>query len=114
VHYGSHPRWLRGALRRQREALARRPAAFYSVSLSANPQYARDLLRQAGWEPSLVATFAGALRYGQYAWWKRRMVQAFALMGGHITDASRDHDYTDWEAVARFADSFGALLAARA
>ena len=111
VHYGSHPRSLRAALRRNRSVLAQRPGAFFSVSLSANPQYAAGFLRQAGWRPQLVATFAGALKYSRYGWFKRRVVQLFARMGGHSTDASRDHDYTDWAAVARFADAFAALLA---
>jgi len=111
VHYGRHPSSLRATLRRQRDALKEKLGAFFSVSLSANEQYAADFLRQAGWQPQLVATFAGALRYSRYGWFKRRVVQAFARMGGHSTDASRDHDYTDWVAVARFADSFAALLA---
>lgn len=112
VHYGSHPRWLRANLRRSRDALSARPAAFFSVSLSANPQYAADFLRRVGWRPQLVASFAGALKYSRYGWFKRRLVQAFARMGGHSTDATRDHDYTDWRAVERFADAFAATLRA--
>jgi menaquinone-dependent protoporphyrinogen oxidase len=111
VHYGSHPRWLRAALRHGRPALVERPGAFFSVSLSANPDYARSFLRQAGWQPQVVASFAGALKYSRYGWFKRRVVQAFARMGGHSTDVSRDHDYTDWAAVGRFADDFASLLA---
>lgn len=111
VHYGSHPRWLRAALRGRRDALAARPGAFFSVSLSANEQYAVDFLRRVDWRPQLVASFAGALKYSRYGWFKRRLVQVFARMGGHSTDASRDHDYTDWAAVGRFADDFAGLLA---
>jgi menaquinone-dependent protoporphyrinogen oxidase len=111
VHYGRHPASLRAALRRQRDALEAKPGAFFSVSLSAKPQYAVDFLRRAGWRPQLVGSFAGALQYSRYGWFKRRLVQAFARWGGHSTDASRDHDYTDWVAVGRFADSFAALLA---
>ena len=54
VHYGSHPRWLRAALRGSRDALATRPGAFFSVSLSANPEYARKFLRQVCWQPQPV------------------------------------------------------------
>jgi menaquinone-dependent protoporphyrinogen oxidase len=111
VHYGAHPRWLRVALRGVGEALAARPGAFFSVSLSANPEYARRFLRQVGWQPQIVASFAGALKYRRYGWFKRRLVQAFALMGGHSTDVSRDHDYTDWAGVGRFAEDFAARLA---
>jgi menaquinone-dependent protoporphyrinogen IX oxidase len=36
-------------------------------------------------------------------------VQAFAVIGGHDTDTSRDYDYTDWKAVESFATAFAAL-----
>jgi len=111
VHYGRHSGSLRATLRRQRDALSAKSGAFFSVSLSANERYAADFLRQAGWQPRLVATFAGALKYSRYGWFKRRVVQAFARIGGHSTDTSLDHDYTDWAAVARFADGCAALLA---
>lgn len=111
VHYGSHPRWLRAALRGSRDALATKPGAFFSVSLSANPEYARKFLRRVCWQPQLVASFAGALKYSRYGGFKRRLVQAFARVGGHSTDTSRDHDYTDWAAVARFAEDITTRLA---
>jgi len=62
--------------------------------------------------PRAVAVFAGALRYSRYPWWKRQMLRGFALMGGHDTDPSRDYEYTDWGAVAHFAEAFAASLAA--
>jgi menaquinone-dependent protoporphyrinogen IX oxidase len=31
--------------------------------------------------------------------------------GGHPTDTSRDHDFTDWDAVERFAREFAVTLA---
>jgi menaquinone-dependent protoporphyrinogen oxidase len=114
VHYGRHPGWLRAALRRQRDALATKPAAFFSVSLSANAQYAADFLRQVGWQPARVASFAGALRYSRYGWFKRHLIRAFARMGGHDTDASRDYEYTEWGSVAHFAEAFAQRLATKA
>jgi menaquinone-dependent protoporphyrinogen IX oxidase len=32
--------------------------------------------------------------------------------GGHASDVSRDHDYTDWPAVDAFAQEFAAQVAA--
>lgn len=106
VHYGRHPAWLAMALRRHGAALGTRPGAFFSVSLGANPEYATSFLSRARWRPDTVATFAGALKYRQYGWFKRLLVQAFARIGGHETDVSHDHEYTDWNAVARFANAF--------
>jgi menaquinone-dependent protoporphyrinogen oxidase len=114
VHYGRHPAFLGAQLRRQRAALARRPGAFFSVSLSADgpgkqpaaaARYARKYLRQIGWQPRETATFGGALRYSEYPGWKRGLVGLFVLVAGGDTDKSRDYEYTDWQAVRRFADS---------
>lgn len=110
MHYSHHPAWLGKALRRRREALGSGPSAFFSVCLSENPRYAADFLRKVGWQPPLVATFAGALKYQTYAWWKRQLVRAFATAGGRDTDTSRDYEYTDWGAVIHFADAFAERL----
>ena len=112
VHYGRHPARLSSFVRSHASALEMRYGAFFSVSLSGNEQYAAAFLRKAGWRPALVATFVGALRYSRYGWFKRRLVQGFARMGGHSTDTSRDHDYTNWQAVSGFAETFAAQLAA--
>ena len=110
VHYGRHPGHLRSLLRKHRAALAARPGAFFSVSLSARnkPQaaqrYLQTFLRQVGWRPRQTATFAGALPYSKYAPWKRLLMIAFVCLAGGDTDTSRDHEYTDWDAVDRFAD----------
>jgi menaquinone-dependent protoporphyrinogen IX oxidase len=37
-------------------------------------------------------------------------VRAFAAIGGHDTDASRDYDYTDWKAVEDFATAFSRIV----
>jgi menaquinone-dependent protoporphyrinogen oxidase len=112
VHYGRHPGHLRALLRQHGAALAARRSAFFSVSLSARhkPQaaqrYLQTFLRQAGWQPQQTATFAGALPYSKYAPWKRLLMIAFVALAGGDTDASRDYEYTDWDAVDRFAEDF--------
>jgi menaquinone-dependent protoporphyrinogen oxidase len=108
VHYGHHPaklaKWLKGA------GLEGQTSGFFSVSLSAKEHYATKFLDRAGWRPQLSAVFRGALRYSKYGPIKRRVVQAFAAVGGHDTDTSRDYDYTDWKAVDSFATAFAALV----
>jgi menaquinone-dependent protoporphyrinogen oxidase len=119
IHYGRHPRYLGSLVRRQRAALEGRPSAFFSVSLSAGgpgakPEAARRyleaFLRQSGWRPQQSATFAGALPYSRYGAFKRLLMIAFVGLGGGDTDASRDYEYTDWDAVERFADTFAKRL----
>ena len=111
VHYGHHPGWLAKWIRSNAERLRGRKAAFYSVSLAAKERYATKFLRKAaGWQPELTAVFPGALQYSRYGPIKRRVVQAFAMVGGHDTYTSRDYDYPDWKAVERFATAFAALV----
>jgi len=110
VHYGRHPGHLRALLRKHRPGLAARPGAFFSVSLSAATtphrarRYVETFLRQVGWQPQHTAAFGGALRYSRYGALKRLVMIAFAALAGHDTDVSRDYEYTDWDAVDRFAD----------
>jgi menaquinone-dependent protoporphyrinogen oxidase len=89
------------------------------VSLSAGgpgakPEAARRymdrFLRQTRWRPQQTATIAGALQYSKYGAFKRQLMRAFVALAGGDTDASRDYEYTDWDAVARFAHAFAQRL----
>jgi menaquinone-dependent protoporphyrinogen oxidase len=115
IHYGKHPPYLRALVRRQRGALAQRPNAFFSVSLSAGgprpkpaaaQRYIDKFLRKTGWQPHMTASFAGAVKYSLYGPIKRRVMIVFVGLGGGETDTSRDYEYTDWDAVERFAGEF--------
>lgn len=119
IHYGHHPAPLRKLVRHQREVLAARQNAFFSVSLSAGgprpkpaaaQRYIDKFLRRTGWQPQLVASFAGAVKYSVYGPIKRRVMIVFVGLGGGETDTSRDYEYTDWDAVERFAGAFAQRL----
>jgi menaquinone-dependent protoporphyrinogen oxidase len=119
IHYGRHPGYLRSLVRTRRAALEAHPSAFFSVSLSgggpgAKPEAARRyvevFLRQTGWHPQQTATFAGALPFSKYGAFKRLLMVAFVRLAGGDTDTSRDYEYTDWEAVERFAEAFAQRL----
>lgn len=114
VHVGRHQRYVRGYVRRSREVLDRIPSAFFSVSLAASgdregaERYVAQLGEQTGWRPATVGLFAGALPYTRYGFVKKRLMRRIArgkpaLLG---TDLARDYDYTDWDAVRRFAEDF--------
>ena len=119
IHYGHHPANLRTLVRRHGKALAARPCAFFSVSLSAGgprpkpvaaQRYIDKFLRRTGWQPQLVASFAGAVKYSVYGPIKRRVMVVFVGLGGGETDTTRDYEYTDWEAVDRFAGEYARRL----
>ncbi len=119
IHYGHHPAYLHKLISRHRAVLAGRPCAFFSVSLSAGgprpklaaaQRYLDKFMRKTGWRPELVASFAGALKYSVYGPIKRRVMIVFMTLGGGETDTSRDYEYTDWNAVERFADAYALRL----
>jgi menaquinone-dependent protoporphyrinogen oxidase len=119
VHYGKHASHLRRLLRGHRAELAARRSAFFSVSVSAGgpgakpeaaQRYLQSFLRQVGWQPPQSATFAGALPYSKYGAFKRMLVTVFVRVAGGDTDTSRDYEYTDWNAVDRFAAEFAQQL----
>jgi hypothetical protein len=56
----------------------------------------------------------GALRYSEYSPLKRFVVRLFVRLAGGDGETSRDHEYTDWRAVAQFADRFAEPLSATA
>jgi menaquinone-dependent protoporphyrinogen oxidase len=119
IHYGHHPAYLHKLVRRHGNALAARPCAFFSVSLSAGgprpklaaaQRYLDKFMRKTGWRPQLTASFAGALKYSLYGPIKRRVMIVFMTLGGGETDTSRDYEYTDWDAVERFAEAYAQRL----
>ena len=102
-------------MRRFRTALTAQPSAFFSVSLSAGgpgakpetaQRYLETFLHQVGWRPVQTATFAGALQYSKYGVFKRLLMRMIVGVAGGDTDATRDYEYTDWDAVERFAEKF--------
>jgi menaquinone-dependent protoporphyrinogen oxidase len=120
VHVGKHQRYVTRFVRDHAAALNGMPSAFFSVSLTAAAgtdearETARGLLEtflsETGWEPDATAVFAGALRYSEYGLLTRYAMRRIARQYGDDTDTSRDYEYTDWEAVDRFAAEFADLL----
>ena len=113
LHYGRHQAAVRAFITRELEQLNRRPAAFFSVSLSAasrNPtevqaahRIAERFVRGLQWQPRRVTCFAGKLAYLKYGFVKRWILRRIASREGGPTDTSRDHDLTNWNSVRAFA-----------
>jgi menaquinone-dependent protoporphyrinogen oxidase len=91
-------------------------SAFFSVTASAGSIHersraaARDLrdafLDRVGWRPALRESIAGAVKFTHYNFLLRWYMKRASAMNGGATDTSRDHEYTDWAQVDRFADAF--------
>lgn len=120
IHRGKHARQLAEFVSNNLEPLNDRPAAFFSVSLSAagNREQQRDatrclskFLQKTGWHPIASTIIAGALLYQKYGFFKRWMMKSIVKRGGSSdTDTSRNYVYTDWDSVDRFAIEFAGKL----
>ena len=116
IHAGGYQKYIRTFVQRYHDALEGMPSAFFSVSLteaSSHPEEKAPLedliaafMQKTGWHPRWVASFAGALAYSKYGFLKRRVMQRIARKEGAPTDPTRDYEFTDWEAVTRFAENF--------
>ncbi len=118
------PRGHQPAIRRfvqhNRSALNSTVSAFYSVTASAGSMFAesRDAAHQllenflvrTDWHPRLTASMAGAVNYTRYNPFLRWFMKRASRVNGGSTDTSRDHEYTDWAQVERFADDFVKLV----
>jgi menaquinone-dependent protoporphyrinogen oxidase len=122
LHGGRHQQEAAQFIQTYRHRLNAGVSAFFSVSLAAaskrpgEPEKARQIAetftRESGWHPALTASLAGRLAYTQYGFVKRWIMRGIARREGGSTDTTRDHDYTDWREVARFADRVGAAVRA--
>lgn len=112
IRYGHHAFALERFVRRHAARLSERRGAFFSVCLAAGGPGARPaearryvdaFIARTGWTPQLATSFAGALRYREYNPFIRWLMRLIVGKAGGETNTSRDYEYTDWEAVERFA-----------
>lgn len=116
IHMNKYPKCIKTFVDNHRDWLNKIPSAFFTVCMAINSQeeksrlqavqYGEHFLAQTGWQPRLTTTFAGAIKYTRYNFFTRFIMKMISKHEGGSTDTSRDHEYTDWEKVARFAESF--------
>jgi menaquinone-dependent protoporphyrinogen oxidase len=101
------------------DALNGTTTAFFSVCLSVLQKDLRVHRELGGivnrfeaetrWKPTRVKHVAGALLYTKYGWLKRWVMRRISGKAGGSTDVTRDHEYTDWAELRRFAVAFYAM-----
>jgi menaquinone-dependent protoporphyrinogen oxidase len=116
LHQGRYQTAVERFVRDNVALLNKMPSGFFSVSLvaaSPDAEHRKEadklierFLADTGWRPGRTASFAGALRYSKYGFFKRFLMRLTAWREGGQTDTSRDHEYTDWNVVDTFAQSF--------
>jgi menaquinone-dependent protoporphyrinogen oxidase len=117
LHAGKHQAGAADFAREHVTRLNAMPTWFVSVSLSAASsreeeraaaeRIARAFVEGIGWAPGRVSCVAGRLAYTQYSFVTRWFMRRIARKEGGPTDTSRDHELTDWNALARLSQQFG-------
>jgi menaquinone-dependent protoporphyrinogen oxidase len=113
IHAGGYPRSIVRFAREHKDFLERVPSAFFSVGLAVASRTSdgraqtrpvvEKFIKQTGWRPKRVELVAGALVYSKYNFLIRYIMRRISKKEGGDTDTSRDYEYTDWNAVDRFA-----------
>lgn len=116
VHQGQHQMQLRNFVLEHSAVLRALPCAFFSVSLSAAiaqemyqeeaEGYVQSFLEDVAWQPLETACFAGALKYGEYDYFKLMVLKLLAGQLAPGTVKAKDTIYTDWQAVKTFTEKF--------
>lgn len=133
LHIGRHSKRIVAFARAHRERLESMPAVFMSISLTqatventaADPELRTqaehdlsvvlgDFVEASGWHPRQTVRVAGRLAYTRYGWLVKWVMKRIAKRAGGSLDTSRDHVYTDWAALERFAADFARKLGAGA
>lgn len=112
VRYGKHRPEIYRFIDANRDLLERKPSAFFSVNVVArkpgkdtpesNP-YVRAFRRRTTWVPREIGVFAGKLDYPSYGLIDRQVIRLIMWVTKGPTDPSACVEFTDWQAVDRFA-----------
>ena len=119
IYYGKYPKPFTEYVGRVVAELNAMPSTFISVCGSAGRdasakalkgarEYVDKLLAASGWHPRDVEIVAGEVAYTRYDFITRFVLRMISLAAGRSTDTSRDWVYTDWDALARFAERLAA------
>jgi menaquinone-dependent protoporphyrinogen oxidase len=120
LHKERHQAAIADWVTAHRAALELRRTLLLSVSLTAaeDSDAARattqscidEFAAQTGWTPDRAEGIAGCLQYREYDVFTRQLMRLLMKRGGHPTDAARDYDYTDWEALDRLGAEIAELV----
>lgn len=118
IRYGKYRPAVFGFIDANRRALEQKPSAFFSVNVVArkrgkdtpasNP-YIGTFRRKTSWTPREVAVFAGQLDYPKLGLFDRQVIRLIMWLTNGPTDPTSCVDFTDWQAVERFAQRISTM-----
>lgn len=121
IHMGRYPKYLINVVKQHRDWLNSHPSALFTVCMAIRSHlpasrheaenFGAKFTQDTQWHPTQMATFAGAVKYTQYGFLTRFIMKRISKREGGSTDTTRDHEYTDWDAVDHFTEQFSEQLA---
>ncbi|OAN85031.1 protoporphyrinogen oxidase [Jannaschia sp. EhC01] len=114
VHQRRHPRTFEALLSARKDDLEDRKVLLLSVSLNAAfpegreeaEDYLVEMKMRTGLEPDAELLVAGAVRFGEYDYFARQVVQHVVLRGHEYDGPQDEHEFTDWTQVANTVEGF--------
>ena len=114
VHQHVHQEAVTAYAMAHRDQLNAKFTGFVSVSLSAALErdhlqaqtYVDRFVAETGWRPNRTLVMPGALRNTSYDYFKQQIVKYIVMKGSGPVDTEHDYEFTDWEALSKFVDSF--------
>ena len=96
------------------KALQAKPTLFISVSIAAAfeeglpdaQSYVDSFVSDIGWQPGQTLLVAGAVRHGEYGYFKELVVEQIVLKDLGLDDPKKDHEFTNWESLAKAIEAF--------
>lgn len=123
IRHGKHNPAVLEFIEQHLAQLEGKPSAFFSVSLIArkptrntpetNP-YVKAFIARSPWKPRLVGVFGGELDYRRYGPFDRYAIRFIMWLNKGPTDLHTTVEFTDWDAVDRYAGRVAALVSGRA
>ena len=114
VHQERHQDTIANFVFAHHELLNIKPSAFISVSLSAvlegekteAQKYVDRFVSVMGWQPRMTLLLGGALRFTEYDYFQEQIVKFIVMKRSGDASPERDHEFTDWNALADFVNRF--------
>ncbi|TIT46862.1 MAG: protoporphyrinogen oxidase, partial [Mesorhizobium sp.] len=114
VHQEHHQEIVTNFVFAHHELLNTKSSALISVSLSAAledqrteaQKYVDRFVSVTGWQPRMTLLLGGALRFTKYDYFQEQFVKFVVMKRSSDQSPERDHEFTDWNALADFADRF--------
>ena len=114
VHEGLHQESVELFALGNLSKLQAKPTMFISVSLAAAFEsslpdaqgYVDSFIDEVGWQPVKTLLVAGAVRHGEYDYYQEQILEHVVLEDRDIDGPKCDHEFTDWQALAKAIQAF--------